>query len=51
MWLSCLEALKQEEILNVVKEGAVVNFRGDKAQTKVKPIHSQVKMYEGSFGS
>ena len=39
MWLSCLEVLKQQEILNAIKEGAVVNFRGHKAKTRLKPMH------------
>ena len=51
VWLRCLEVLKQQEILNAVKEGAVVSFRGHKVQTKVKPMHFQVKMYEKNFGS
>ena len=51
VWLRCLEVLKQQEILNAVKEGAVVSFRGHKVQTKVKPMHFQVKMYETNFGS
>ena len=33
------------------KEGAVVNFGSHKAQTKVKPMHFAVKMYERKFGS
>ena len=49
--LRFLEVLKQQEILNSVKEGAIVSFRGSKAQMKVKPMHSQVKIYETNFGS
>ena len=33
------------------KEGTVVNFGSHKAQTKVKPMHFAVKMYERKFGS
>ena len=39
MWVSCLEVLKQEEILNAVKKRRGSQFRGHKAQTKVKPMH------------
>ena len=46
MWLRSLEVLKQQETLNNVKEDAGVNFRRHKAQTKVKPIYSEVEMYE-----
>ena len=38
VWLRCLKVLKQQEILNAVTEG-------HKGQTKVKPMHFQVKMY------
>ena len=51
VWLRYLEVLKQQEILNAVKEGTVVNFRGHKAQTKVRLVHSQVKTYERNFDS
>ena len=51
VWLRSLEILKQQEILNGIKEGAVVNFRSHKAQKMVKTMHFQVKMYEKNFGS
>ena len=51
MWLRYLEVLKQQEILKPLKEGAAVNFRGQKAQPKLKPMHFEVKMCKRNFGS
>ena len=51
MWLRCLKVLKQQEILNATKEGAVVSFSCHKAETKLKPMHFAVKMYERNFAS
>ena len=39
VWVRSLEILKQQEILNGIKEGRVVNFRSHKAQKMVKTMH------------
>ena len=49
VWLRYLGVLNHQERLNNIKKGSKDNFRGDKTQSKGKPMYLEVKLKEAKF--